>query len=227
MPIQEILIHDPSQLAAPAGIEPFSAPCSTKQEDIEAWTALIPTLTKEMEENGRNIMVLFQTRNNRSWSDELKNYQLVTGDQGDYMIAAYSLSNTVGINYRPGTVISFWFDNNYAEHAGTDKFGSVSSGLQRSSPTKSTDIVQLFRCSEKGVNLSSKGSLSVINFHMNQGQILPQAYITTRNTFTKYGWIGGNFSRPQSSKWVSAKPQGKWVSAQPGGRSRSNAIIRR
>lgn len=227
MPIQEILIHDPSQLAAPAGIEPFSAPCSTKQEDIEAWNALIPTLTKEMEDNGRNIMVLFQTRNNRSWSDQLKNYQLVTGDQGDYMIAAYSLSNTVGINYRPGTVVSFWFDNNYAENAGTDKFGSVSSGLQRSSPTKSSDIVQLFRCSEKGVNLSSKGSLSVINFHMNQGQILPQAYITTRNTFTKYGWIGGNFSRPQSSKWVSAKPQGKWVSAQPGGRSRSNAIIGR
>lgn len=227
MPIQEVLIHKPSDLAAPGGSEPFGAPCTTKDEDIAAWNALIPDMTKEMEENGRNIMVLYQTRNTRPWNGTTKNYEIQSGVTGDYLVAAYSVSNTVGVNYRPGTIVSFWFDNNYAEHAGTDHFGSVSSALQCSSPTSSTDIVRLFRCSEKGVNLSAKGSLSLVNFHMKNGQILPQAYITTRNTFTQYGWLGGNFSRPTSSKWVSARPSGQWLSAQPSGRSRSNAVTGR
>jgi hypothetical protein len=220
MPIQEILIHQPSDLAKPGGVDPFSAPCTTKNDDIAAWNALIPDLTKEMEENGRNIMVLYQTRNGRSWNDISKNYVLETGDQGDYMIAAYSVSNKVGLNYKPGTIISVWFDNNYAEHAGTDHFGTVSGDLSKSSPVLSSDVVQLFRCSDKGVNLSAKGSLSMVNFHMKNGQILPQAYITTKNTYTKYGWTGGSFSRPTTSKWVSAKPKGAWQSAQPSGRPR-------
>lgn len=220
MPIQEILIHQPSDLACPGGIDPFSAPCTTKDQDIATWNALIPDLAKEMEQNGRNIMVLFQTRNGRTWNDTKKNYVLETGDQGDYMIAAYSLSNKVGTNYKPGTVVGFWFDNNYAENAGTDRFGTVSSGLTKSSPILSSDVIQVFRCSDKGVNLSAKGSLSMVNFHMNNGQILPQAYITTKNTYTKYGWLGGTFSRPTTSQWVSAKPKGAWVSAQPTTRPR-------
>jgi hypothetical protein len=220
MPIQEILVHKSSELACPGGIDPFSAPCTTKNDDIAAWNALIPDLTREMDENGRNIMVLYQTRNGRTWNDNRKNYVLETGDQGDYMIAAYSLSNAVGRSYRPGIIVGFWFDNNYAEHAGTDHFGTVSSGLQGSAPNLSADVVQVFRCSDKGVNLSAKGSLSMVNFHMQNGSILPQAYITTKNTYTKYGWRGGSFGQSKTSKWVVAKPQGTWKSAQPSGRPR-------
>ncbi len=180
MPIQEILVHQAADLAAPQGVS-FGPPCATKDQDIASWTALVPAMTQELA-NGRYIMVLVQTRNTRTWSDMRKQY--VFKPDEDYIVASYSVSQDIGRPYSPSTVAFRWLDKLKADSE------SRTMGM-------TSDMTHMFQCSPKGCNLTNVGLMKLIKFNMSSGKSAVEALSLAKNAIgdmQKFGWRGGTFT---------------------------------
>lgn len=222
MPIQEALVWAVGGLARPANVL-FDPPCVAQQQDVAAWTAVMPQLQGEIQ-NGRYVMALIQCRGTRDWNQQARQYSFVPNE--DYLVAALSVLAALGNPYVPGTVSGAWLRQTAQNQA------------------LPANIVQLFQCSPEGVNLTMNGVIKLIQFHQTQGAPHVQAINLAVSAITdgqRYGWRGGIFpawvqgmipvAQPppqQQHVWIPAHPQAPqppppaqqqhgWVPAHPQG----------
>lgn len=202
MPIQEIVVHQAADLAAPQGVS-FGPPCTTKDEDIAAWAAIGPAMTQELA-NGRYIIVLVQTRSTRPWSHNQSQYIFKPSE--DYIVASYSVSQEIGRPYSPSIVTFRWLDKLKAD---SDKRTMRLDG----------DMIHMFQCSPKGCNLTSVGLLTLTKMNMKSGKPEVEALSFAKNAIgdaQKFGWRGGSFpglerapgeNRARSSAFSAPRPR--------------------
>lgn len=111
LPLQELLVWDVGQLPRPAGVL-FDPPCKTRNEDIKAWSGLLPAMASQMDD-GRYIMVVVQCRNTRNWDAGSKQFKFIPKD--DYVVASYSVAARLGTPYEPAYVSLRWVDKAFAK----------------------------------------------------------------------------------------------------------------
>lgn len=203
MPIQEALVWKPEQLAAPDGVS-FEPPCKTKDQDIKIWNDTVPHMAAELGK-GRYIMVLVQTRNTRTWSPSYKRY--LFNPPEDYIIAAYSVSSSLGKPYQAGTVAYRWLDQ-------------VKATSDQRTMGLDADMIHIFQCSSQGCNLSTVGLMKLITFKTKAGAGHAEAMSFAKDAIgnrEKFGWRGGAFpglesvetggGRMRSSAFSAPKPR--------------------
>jgi hypothetical protein len=192
MPIQEGVVFSSADLARPCGVL-FDAPCRTSAEDRRTWSAALPAMTIDMTENSRTIVVLVCTRAARSWNPATRNYAFDPAE--DYIVAAFSVAAGYGAPFTPGAVARAWLDADMAEEP------RPIAGIE-------VDLVQAFRCSQQGCNVSSIGGMRIVTLHENghtRTDVMQSAELRTNGY--RYGWRGGSFPGSLTSRrWGGTKP---------------------
>ncbi len=178
MAIAEALVTTAADLAAPSGVS-FPQIYTNSAADQETWNALIPGLAEQMAQ-GRFIMALIYPRETGTtvWDAKQKNFTF--RPERDSLIAAYSLSPSVGRPYPPAKCSKHYVLNKIAELNG----GAIDRGSER--------MFQVFQSSHKMHLNGLKAMLTV------QSADEVAKAITVPE---KYGWRGGALDGP----WMADK----------------------